>query len=368
MTHKPENLYTLLPEVPLQYNMSSNLVSDGGQPFEQGRDRDAALNGRHHSKSHGVGNSGSVENTGGHPYAGETESSRDDPAHTGGRRYAGGIDRSIDDPAQTGGKAIVPRGGQRDINDSEQVPSESQDKAGAIDRDGRIIQASPAEPRELFSYLVYKSNPLVRVFAGRTTMYRYPGDEYLYAILSRTLECIRWVPIVSWNNNTAAAQQYQVSYTTGLKITEGSEVSIGFNLGASYEGFSMGIDYSHKTFKSTETTSSKTITLTVNVPPFSQVIFYQKSYEFSDYVTFVLDAWGQEWNVGPWGGYTPLTHMDVFSTIMAEEYFTNNAPLPAGPGTMQVTSVGPPTRAGTTRKRENCTERCKNLLARMGAK
>lgn len=205
------------------------------------------------------------------------------------------------------------------------------------------------------------------MWSGRKTIYSSPGDQALYALISRNLQTIRWVQIVSWKNNTSIAQQYQISYKTELKITQGSEVNVGFNLGASYEGVSIGVDYSQKTFKSTETSSSKTITLTVNVPAYSELIFYQKRYEFQDWMVFVLDAWGQEWNVGPWGGYSPLTSKAVYLEIMAEEYLTTSSPLPAGPGSMSVTVINAPPRAGTTRKRENTTERCKNTLSKMGA-
>lgn len=289
--------------------------------------------------------------------------------------YAGGqpealqksdkIGQVTDDPVDSGGQVV--NGGPIDNSSSVPLAAESQGTAGVVQQDGQIVQATPGQPRDLYTYLVYKpSSTPARVYAGRKTMFSYPGDQALYAILSRTLGTVRWVQIVAWKNNTSAAQQYQISYTTGLKITEGSEVNIGFNFGASFEGISIGLDYSQKTFKSTETTTTKTITLTVNVPAYSELVFYQKSYEFDDYVTFVLDAWGQEWNVGPWGGYTPLTSMHVLTQIMAEEYLTTSSPLPAGPGKMQVTTVGAPARAGTTRKRENTTEKCKNLLAKMG--
>ncbi|KAJ7874290.1 hypothetical protein B0H13DRAFT_1894622 [Mycena leptocephala] len=225
-----------------------------------------------------------------------------------------------------------------------------------------------AAPRGLYDYRIYRPGPggTSRTFAGRETIYFRAGDEAMYAVINRFLQWVQWIQLVAWNNDTDAAQQYQYSYTTGLTITQGSEVTNGFSLGASYQGMSIGIDHSTRTFKSTETTSSRTTTVTVNVPPRSQLIFYQKRFDFRDSITFINDAWGQEWNIGSWGHYTPLATRDVVVNIMAEEYFTRSARLPEGPGWVAVGGVASASLAGRTRRREDVTSRARNMLASMG--
>ncbi|KAJ7506953.1 hypothetical protein B0H11DRAFT_1969634 [Mycena galericulata] len=221
-------------------------------------------------------------------------------------------------------------------------------------------------PRDLYDYRVYTPTGTARTFSGRATIFYSSGDQAMYAVINRYLERIQWIQLIAWKNDTDATQQYQYSYTTGLTITEGKEVTNGFNLGASYEGMSIGVDHSQRTFKSTETTSTKTTTITVNVPPRSELVFYQKRFDFRDNITFINDAWGQEWNIGPWGGYSPLTTKVTYVNIMAEEYFTRSARLPEGPGSVTVDTVASASIAGTTRKRENVTQRAKDALSNMG--
>jgi hypothetical protein len=197
-------------------------------------------------------------------------------------------------------------------------------------------------------------------------IYSRAGDEAMFAVINRFLERIQWIQIMAWRNDTDAAQQYEVSYTTGLTITQGSEVTNGFSLGASYRGMSIGFEHSTRTFRSTETTSSQTTTLTVSVPPRSELIFYQRRFDFRDNITFINDAWGQLWNIGPWGGYNPLTTKVTSVNIMAEEYFTRSARLPEGPGSVTVDTVASASLAGWTRRRENVTQRARNVLNDMG--
>lgn len=250
------------------------------------------------------------------------------------------------------------------------VSYDSQDAAGVVQSNGQIIKAAPvADSQSLFDYLFYRPSPSsspARVWSGRQIIYFYRGDEALSGAVNRILDEIRWVQLLSWRNDTALAQQYQISYTTELRIIEGSEVNTGFNLGASYEGMSIGFNNSQRTFTSTETVSSRTITTTVNVPPYTELIFYQKRFQFRDVITFVLDAWGREWNVGPWGGYSPLTTKNTLVRIFAEEYLTTTSPLPAGPGSVQVTNVPAAPIANVTRRREDTTRRCQQALANMG--
>ncbi|PPQ71018.1 hypothetical protein CVT24_011934 [Panaeolus cyanescens] len=251
-----------------------------------------------------------------------------------------------------------------------EIAHEEEETSSQIPSQGFTALASGRAPSAsgLYEYLVYKpsSGSTPRVWSGRKTNFSYPGDEAMYSCVNRYLEAIKWVQLMSWKNDTSAAQSYAYSYTTGMNITHGKEINEGFNLGASYEGMSMGYEHSEKTFKTTETTSSKTKTITVNVPAHSLVVFYQRRFDFRDEVTFICDAWGQYWNIGPWGGYTPLVQKNTQVQIMAEEYFTSSKKLPSGPGSVTTSYVSRARLADTTRKRENVTQRSKNMLVKMG--
>ncbi|KAF8907560.1 hypothetical protein CPB85DRAFT_1436408 [Mucidula mucida] len=144
------------------------------------------------------------------------------------------------------------------------------------------------------------------------------GDEAMYAVVNRFLERIQWIQLMAWKTTPMQRSSTSTPTTTGLTITQGSEVTAGFNLGASYEGIHL----------------ERTTTITVSVPPRSELVFYQKRFTFRDEITFINDAWGQEWNIGPWGGYSPLTTKVSKVNVMAEEYFTSSARLPEGPGSV----------------------------------
>jgi len=140
-----------------------------------------------------------------------------------------------------------------------------------------------------------------------------------------------------------------------------------FLSGPRTKGASVSFNHETKTFKSTETTESRTITLTLTVPPRSYLVFYQRRYTFRDTIFFILDAWNQEWNVGSWGGYE-FTWKEADVQIMSEDYATLSADLDGSTtGSISVTTVDRVPRAGITRKRENITQRAKDKIASMGA-
>jgi len=219
----------------------------------------------------------------------------------------------------------------------------------------------------MYKYLVYKpSGGDARVRAERETLYYHAGDEVLYAGAERYLVDITWIRNVSWRNDTDAAQTYVHTFTTELKITQGSDVTNGFSLGATYKGASVSFNHETKTFKSTETTESRTITITLTIPPRSHLVFYQRRYTFRDSMFFILDAWDQEWNVGSWGGYE-FTRKDIDVQIMSEDYATLTEELDGSTtGTISVTTVNCVPDAGSTRKRENITRLAKSKIASMG--
>ncbi|KAK0459075.1 uncharacterized protein EV420DRAFT_301871 [Desarmillaria tabescens] len=218
-------------------------------------------------------------------------------------------------------------------------------------------------------HVVYKpkyGDALVK--SGRTTIYYSYANEAFYAAKDTYLIDTTWVYKMYWENNTNATQQYSLKYTTGLKVTQGSEVTVSVGIAASYEGLSMSMDASSKVFSSYETTQSVEKTITLNIPPKSSLTFYQRKYRFRDTMFFILDAWGEEWNAGSWGGYT-ITRKPCEVEIMSEDYLTVDTALDASTtGTMTMPTVG---RADlesrrATRKRENLTEWAKGDLSRMG--
>lgn len=87
---------------------------------------------------------------------------------------------------------------------------------------------------------------VLRIKFGREEIYVTPGDEALYAVVDTYPVDITWVSKMSWKNDTDAKQTYTYSYTTGLTVTQGSEVNNGFSLGASFKGVGITIDHSEK--------------------------------------------------------------------------------------------------------------------------
>ncbi len=141
------------------------------------------------------------------------------------------------------------------------------------------------------------------VKSGRSIIYHFPHKESLFASIDIYLIDTAWAPKMSWENLTSAEQTYSLQYTTELKITKGTEVTNSVEIGAKFKGLSMSIDGQTKTFTTYETTGTLTKTITLSVPPKSTLTFYQKKYRFKITMFFILDAWGQEWNVGSQGGY-----------------------------------------------------------------
>jgi len=218
-------------------------------------------------------------------------------------------------------------------------------------------------------HVVYKpsgGDSLVK--SARTTIYVFAGDEAFFAARDCYLVDTIWVSKMSWENNTDAAQTYSLAYNTQLKVTEGSEVTNSVSVGVAYEGLSISMESSTKTFTTYETTESTTKTITLSVAPRSHLTFYQRTYRFKETMFFILDAWGEQWNAGSPGGYD-ITRKKCTVEIMSEDYMTTSNRLDDSiSGTMEVTTVDRAERedARLTRKRENLTERAKKALSDMG--
>jgi hypothetical protein len=92
---------------------------------------------------------------------------------------------------------------------------------------------------------------------------------------------------------------------------------------------------------------------------------YQRKYVFRTEVTFILDAWGQLWNVGSNGAYH-IQKATATSEVMADDYVTSDKPL-QGQVTTDFKGKTPQNlTASTTRKFENTTDRCKNTVKNLG--
>ncbi|KAL1940251.1 hypothetical protein VTO73DRAFT_9203 [Trametes versicolor] len=202
----------------------------------------------------------------------------------------------------------------------------------------------------------------------RTTIVTHSGNEGLYAAVDTYLVDTTWMRQVSWENRTDAAQVYEHSYTTELKVTQGTEVTVAVHVGAAFEGLSVGMDASTKTFTTKETTSTDTKTMTITVPPRSTLTFYQRQYTFRATMFFILNAWHQEWNAGSPGGYD-IERKTCTVQINSEDYLTTETELTnEGVDTMHVDTVARANNESDrlTRKRENLTEWAKQQLSKMG--
>ena len=100
---------------------------------------------------------------------------------------------------------------------------------------------------DTYKYLVYKpSGGDARVRAERETLYYRTGDEALYAGAEGYSVDITWISNMSWRNDTDAAQTYTHTFTTELKITQGSEVTTRFSLGVTYKGACISFNHQMK--------------------------------------------------------------------------------------------------------------------------
>ncbi|KAH8119488.1 hypothetical protein DFH11DRAFT_449495 [Phellopilus nigrolimitatus] len=130
-----------------------------------------------------------------------------------------------------------------------------------------------------------------------------PGVEALYPVVSNYLVQIQNDEVGSWDNNTNCTQTYKQEYTTALKVTNGTGVSSALDLPATFEGLTISTKHSQKTFRSTETTTSKTETTEIEVPRRSERFFYQRQYVLRSDVYFILDRYDRLWIIGHPGGF-----------------------------------------------------------------
>lgn len=175
-------------------------------------------------------------------------------------------------------------------------------------------------------------------------VFNYPGNESLRAIVESFLIDIIWVEVFSRHNFTDSPLQetvrvltrYVVPRTASIfllthddrrTITSGSETNKEMNIGAAYNGLSIGFGASTKTFSSTETVSELEVTTVYTVPPQSSLYVYQRRYRFREEIWWIADAWKDLWNVcTPGGGYV-LLRVPFNSYIDADERMAIDKPL-----------------------------------------
>jgi hypothetical protein len=108
---------------------------------------------------------------------------------------------------------------------------------------------------------------------------------------------------------------------------------------------------------------TRTITTTLSVPPRSLLIFYQRRYKFRSSMFFILDtAWGRFWNICGLES-SDLLRKECEVEIMSEDYATLRAELDGTEtGTINVDTVTGVQGVSMTKKREECSDRCKEKL------
>ncbi|PPR04414.1 hypothetical protein CVT24_013231 [Panaeolus cyanescens] len=254
--------------------------------------------------------------------------------------------------------------GQEAIDESEDVEATSdtgKTKGSPLDN-LPVVRSFP-----LYDYRDYKPRGTAIVWSGFQQIYRAPLQN-LYGRVTRHLENMHWAQITSWRNDMSTDNVFQISFTTSLRITEGSEVTRGFNLGATYKGLSIGVDGSRRTFTETETSTSRTITINITVPANSLMVLYQRRFDFRDETNFrhYRNTWGRSRAVTVWDADAPLETKISRVQILSEDYFAATSFLPNGPGSMDVTNVPQEELPSDTMQRNQTTPRARRELSSMG--
>ena len=202
----------------------------------------------------------------------------------------------------------------------------------------------------------------------KKTLYYTAGDQALYEWLDVHCTGYEWVLVHSQQNDTDSPTKLDISYTTQLKVTEGSETETHFEMGGAFEGLSMSVGGSYKMFHSEETTKSKTVTFSLPCDAHKTTYFYQKRFVFQPIGWFVLDAWNEQWTVGSQGGYK-VSWIREKIQIDSTDTLTTNKEL-SGSGATTITSAPNAMHPydWRVRKYENCTGRCKDFLRDRGVK
>ncbi len=203
----------------------------------------------------------------------------------------------------------------------------------------------------------------------RSTIYFFPAEEALYAAIDIYLVGAKWMSQWSFENDTDATQTYYHKHKTQLNITSGAEVAKSMNLGAELKTLAIDVNSWRKTFTDHETsTTSRTRSLTVNIPPKTKITFYQRQYEFKVAIYFISDSWSKEWKVGTSEDGKRLLTKECTVEIMSDDFLAKDAGLySAAVGSMEVKTVSRVDlhRYGGVKNRDLLPERAKQALHRM---
>lgn len=200
----------------------------------------------------------------------------------------------------------------------------------------------------------------------RHTIYSSPGDESLYSSSTSYLVAIENILLMSWQNPSEATDTYTKTYTVGFTSTTSTEVSESISLGLSFEGVSIGgSEFGIKTIDTKESSTSTEESVQVELPPHSEVYFYQRRYYFSTDVYFTLDAWGDLILAGSNGGYH-IQIANVLSHIDATDYLTSPTKLEGTTSAYFDSESKLGWYGDIVRKFENLTGRAKDTLRSMG--
>ncbi|KAK0486208.1 hypothetical protein IW261DRAFT_1416014 [Armillaria novae-zelandiae] len=174
------------------------------------------------------------------------------------------------------------------------------------------------------------------------TIYDFPGDESFFTSIDTHL--------------------IDATVTKGTEVTN----SIAIAIAAEFTGLSMSVDGETKTFTTYETSGTLTKTITLDQYELAEHSS-QKRYRFKITMFFILDAWGQEWNVGSQGTYD-VKRKECEVEIMSEDYLTTDGVLDSTMGTIEVETVSKADNVETrhTRKREDLTQWSKDTLSKIG--
>lgn len=214
------------------------------------------------------------------------------------------------------------------------------------------------EPR----VLVPDSGSQVLVNQTKRTAYYDPGDQALYAILEAYLQKIEWELVFSRTNYTSTEEKHEVTTRTGLKVTNGTEASVSLNIGAAYEGLSIGFSGSYKTFTTTETTQEKEYKTTYTLPPNKSLYVYQRKYTFDERIWWILDAWNDLWTVGQNNTYETVT-ANIILKIHTDEVLSSDTILTVQQSTHIEPAVKTQNENGQTRRQfTNITQRAKDSI------
>jgi hypothetical protein len=169
------------------------------------------------------------------------------------------------------------------------------------------------------------SNGDTLIKSGPQEIYYAHKDDSLHACVDIYLVNITWVPVMTWMNSTEVEQTYTCSHTTGLTVTNGTEVDDGISIERIFCGATVTTNHEKKVFTTIETSKSTTFTISVRVPPRCCLTFYQRKYRFKNRVSLIHSTSDKLYSIGDGCGKIAWKECEV--EIMSSHYLTQEAPF-----------------------------------------